>query len=130
MSEQITEITPGTPNGPRLYVTSSGEPIGTHEPAKVTVAKRRDIFAKLRHWLRERILAYKERLLWRLYVPAHPFVDGYLRQSEGRAYLALLQLQDWCAEHPCSPELKYATETFYNSLKDHAEKNQSVAPGA
>ncbi len=48
--EELTEYTFGAPNGPEWKIRFGGEPIGTHEPAKVTVTRLTRL-QRIKRWM-------------------------------------------------------------------------------
>lgn len=63
----------------------------------------------------------KERIIERwdffVYWIAHKSLNRMCQRNAGFAYLFELRIREWRLEHPISPELEAATESFHESMK-------------
>lgn len=76
----------------------------------------------------KRFLNKYDHLIYRL---SYKSLNRLCKSDGGFAYLFYLYLGDWLKENPISSDLKYSTESFFNSLKDctHENTNQVSVDG-
>ena len=56
-----------------------------------------------------------------VYEMAYPSFNRIMRRSPGICYLFSLHLKSWLQQNPISPELKQATEEFFEEVNEHLE---------
>jgi len=59
-----------------------------------------------------------------IYEMAYPSFDRILRRNSGICYLFVLHLESWLRQNPLTPELKQATEEFFQEHNEHIERTK------
>lgn len=60
-----------------------------------------------------------EKWDWIIYRLAYHSMRRMCKRNQGFAYLFELWIREWRAQHPIPKELEYATEQFFESMRDY-----------